>query len=219
VSLAALQPLAWCAAFWTALWLYERRARPARPVRFALGLVLGAALAHAGWLALHAPLTWPALRARPGLRLDPSRGYCVLFLPLGLLALERSGAALASLPLALAVARLGCLAAGCCGGVAAALVEIAGQGALAAGLASLDARRAGALALAGFGALRLVSELLRGAPPLGAPIVAPALLAAGWLVLGAGLFVRAVRMARSGRSPHEHDDVARSDAFHARPAV
>ena len=197
MSLALLQPVAWSAAFWTALWLYARRAGP-RPIRFACALALGAALAHAGWLLLHAPATWPALRARPALMLDPSLGFCVLFLPLGPLLLERSPAAFASLPLALAVARLGCLAAGCCQGAPtgapwavaglhpAPLYEIAGFLALHGGVV-----RAPALAvpvvLGGIGALRLLLDPLRAAPPLGAPVVPAAAIAAAWMFVAAAL--------------------------------
>ena len=184
MSLALLQPVAWSAAFWTALWLYDRRAGP-RPARFACALALGAALAHAGWLLLHAPATWPALHGRPGLLFDPSLGFCVLFLPLGPLLLERSSAAFASLPLALAVARLGCLAAGCCQG--ARLYEIAGLLALHGAVARGDARFTAPLVLGGLGALRLLVEPLRAAPPLGAPVVPAAAIAGAWLVVAAVL--------------------------------
>jgi hypothetical protein len=214
VSLAALQPLAWCAAFWTAVWLYTRRAAPARPLRFALALALGAALAHAGWLLLHAPAVWPALRARPAWLLDPSVGACVLFVPLGLLAVERSPAAFASLPLALAVARLGCLAAGCCGGTASAapwafgsrhptaLYEIAGLVALHQAASRAASRRVAALVLGGIGTLRLLVDPLRARPPLGAPLVEPELLAAAWIVFAAGWRLQADRIPPLGRSQH-----------------
>jgi len=199
MSLALLQPIAWCAAFWTALFLYTRRARPARPLRFTCALALGAALAHAGWLLLHVPVIWPALRARPGLLLDPSLGFCVLFVPLGPLLLERSAAAFASLPLALAVARLGCLAAGCCHGTPTeapwavaglhptALYEIAGWLALHGVVSRAEAHFVAPLVLGGIGALRLLIDPLRAAPPLGAPIVPPATIAAAWLALAAAL--------------------------------
>jgi hypothetical protein len=195
MSLALLQPAAWCAAFWTALLLYTRRARPAQPLRFACALALGAALAHAGWLLLHAPALWPALLARPGLLLAPSLGFCVLFLPLGPLLLERSAAAFASLPLALAVARLGCLAAGCCHGTPTALpwamaglhptalYEIAGLLALHGVVSRAGARSAAPLVLGGMGALRLLIDPLRAAPPLGAPLVPAAAIAAAWLAI------------------------------------
>ena len=212
MSLALLQPVAWCAAFWTALLLYTGRARPAQPLRFACALVLGAALAHAGWLLLHAPAIWPALRTRPGLLFDPSRGFCVLFLPLGLLLLERSAAAFASLPLALAVARLGCLAAGCCQGTPTtapwamaglhptACYEIIGLLVLHGGVSRADARFSAPLVLGGMGGLRLLIEPLRAAPALGAPIVASASIAAGWLALSALALGLAVRPRRAQSS-------------------
>ncbi len=199
MSLALLQPVAWCAAFWTALFLYKRIASPARPLRFGCALALGAALAHAGWLLLHAPAIWPAIRERPALLLDPSLGFCVLFVPLGPLLLERSAAAFASLPLALAVARLGCLAAGCCHGTPTAmpwavaglhptaLCEIAGLLALHGAVSRAQARLAEPLVLGGIGVLRLLISPLRGAPPLGAPIVSPAEIAGTWLFLAAVL--------------------------------
>lgn len=195
MSLALLQPIAWCAAFWTALFLYTTRVRPASPLRFACALALGAALAHAGWLLLHAPAIWPALRVRPGLLLDPSLGFCVLLLPLGPLLLERSPAAFASLPLALAVARLGCLSAGCCAGTPTsapwaaagrhptALYEIAGLILLHGVVGRADARFSEPLVLGGIGVLRLLIDPMRAAPPLGAPLVAPAAIAAGWLAV------------------------------------
>jgi hypothetical protein len=192
---ALLQPVACWAAFWTALVLYRLRGGP-RTVRFACALGLGAALAHAGWLLLNAPASWPALRARPGLLLTPA-GFCVLFVPLGPLLLERSAAAFASLPLALAVARLGCLVAGCCQGAPlpvawsmaglhpAPIYEIAGLLALHGAVSRAGARSAAPLALAGFGLLRLLIEPLRAPPPLGAPMLPPAALAAAWVCLAA----------------------------------
>ena len=203
MSLALLQPVAWCAAFWTALFLYTRRARPAQPLRFTCALALGAALAHAGWLLLHAPLAWAALGTRPGLLLDPLFGFCVLFLPLGPLLIERSSAAFASLPLALAVARLGCLAAGCCHGTPTAapwavaglhptaLYEIAGLLALHGGVSRAGGRFVAPLVLGGVAALRLLLEPLRALPPLGAPIFTPAAVAFAWLAIASGLAWRA----------------------------
>ncbi len=197
MSLALLQPLAWCAAFWAALFLYTRRARSAQPVRFACALALGAVLAHLGWLLLQFPVLWPALRTRPGLWLDPSIGYCVLFVPLGPLLLERSAAAFASLPVALAVARVGCLAAGCCHGTPmtaawsvvgyhpTVLYEIAGLLVLHGIVSRGSERFAAPLTLSGIGALRLLLNPLRAASPLGPPLVAPATLAVLWLAAAA----------------------------------
>ena len=116
-----LRLLAWSAAFWTALCVGGRRlATPAQRRRLALGLVLGALAARAGFFALHAGV---ALQ-RPRLLLDFGTGYSVVFVPFGLLAAApwrrggpelsaHLGAGLVGLPLALAVARLGCFAAGC----------------------------------------------------------------------------------------------------------
>jgi hypothetical protein len=145
----------------------------------------------------------------------------VLFVPLGVLcAAPRArrarrdylAAALGALPLAFAVARLGCLAAGCCPGTASALPWSLpdGRGARAHPVAAYDALgsaslhlalrsvrlalRAG-LALAGFGALRLALEPLRAPPPLGAPCLSPAWLAALWLAAGLASTVRS--LARS----------------------
>ena len=102
------QLLALGAAFQVAVWRYEGD----RPLGFLCGLVSGAALAHFGW----ALLSWEAARSARWVWLDPSVGYCVLFVPLGVLVFTRSPAAFRALPLAFAVARAGCLAAGCCGG-------------------------------------------------------------------------------------------------------
>ena len=124
VSAALGQALAFSAAFWLAFALAQRASGGAFPVRIALSLVLGAAAAHLGWAALHPAV----LRTSPAALLDPSRGFCVLFVPLGALAAAPRGraggrerflaAVLGALPLSLAVARLGCLAAGCCLGAA-----------------------------------------------------------------------------------------------------
>jgi hypothetical protein len=208
------QAAALTAAFWVALALAARDQREPRALaRIALGLALGAGLAHLGWAALHAS----SVRTAPRALLDPRRGYCVLFVPLGLLACApRGGAArarhlassLPALPLALAVARLGCLAAGCCLGTPSelpwaargpggetlhpvALYDAAGGAALHAALrAAPRALRAG-LALAGLGALRLALEPLRASPPLGEPALAPAWLAGAWLAAGCALAARA----------------------------
>ncbi len=219
MSLALLQPVAWCAAFWTALFLYRRRAGPARLHHFALALVLGALLAHAGWLLMNTPGVWRAARARPGLLLDPSFGFCVLFVPFGLLLLERSAAAFASLPLALAVAKLGCLAAGCCHGTPTsapwavaslhptALYEIAGLLALHGAVSRAEARFAAPLVLGGIGALRLLIDPLRAAPPLGAPLIPPGAIAAAWLALAAALAWR--RRGSQGLSEARQRDTER----------
>jgi len=157
VTPAALYEAALCAAFWVALAGY--RPRGARDAgRFVAGLALAAALARAGgllWapagLLLAAPWRAPA-RAR--------------FL----------GAALPALPLAFAVAKLGCLAAGCC---AAAGGEALGFAAVHAAARGLPRRRAAAVALAGIAAVRLAVI------PLRPEARHSALLAAVWLAAAA----------------------------------
>jgi hypothetical protein len=186
-----------CAALWTAVSLY----RGGRPLRFVAALAAGAAFAHLGWARLH----WAAVAGHPAALLDPTLGYCVLFLPLGPLLLAPEAATWRALPLALAVARLGCLIAGGCHGVAAAwgshptpLYEVALLLALHLAVrASADARAA-AVFLAGFGLARLTVEPWRAAPPLGPPTLDPALLAALWTGVGLLTLLPWRRCARGG---------------------
>jgi hypothetical protein len=150
-----LYEVALCAAFWASVWRFD--AARTSGLRFVAGLALGALFARAGGL---------------------------LFAPAGLLlsaplaARERAtflSAALPTLPLAFATAKLGCIAAGCC---AVAGGEALGFAAL--GLAVRASPRGGAgLALAGIGAVRLATLPLRPEASLSA---LPALL---WLALGA----------------------------------
>lgn len=162
-------------------------------VRAALALALGALCAHLGWAALYAHL----VREDPASLLAPI-GFSVLFVPLGLLAAtpwraprdERDAflaAAFGALPLALASARLGCIAAGCCGPLVAVGLDAAGLVALHALVRSAPRRWTASLVMMGFGALRLAIEPLREEPSLGAPLVPAALLAAGWVALGVAL--------------------------------
>jgi hypothetical protein len=190
-----------CAALATALRLH----RGSRPLRFAAGLALGALLSHLGWAALHAE----AVAAQPAAALDLAAGHCVLFLPLGPLLLAPDAASWRALPLALAVARLGCLASGCCGGVAAPWgthPTPAYEGGLALalhfGLRAAPAACAGPLFALGFGLARLLVEPLRAPPPLGDPLVAPAALAGLWLAAGV-LGLAAAARARAGRAAPE----------------
>ena len=177
-----LQLLALSGAFWTALLLYRGEA----PRRFVAALALAAVFAHLGWALLH---SGPVL-AHPWALLDPA-GFSVLFAPLGLLALERSAAAFATLPLAIAVARLGGLAAGCCHGARGEptpLVEIAALLALHLGLRRLRVDWTAPAVLAGLGLIRLLTEPWRATPPLGPPAVSAAVLAAAWIGAGVLLF-------------------------------
>jgi len=227
VTLPAPAPLLfWLAAFWIAVAGHARRAPDGEGVlRLGLGLALGALLAHLGWALLHAD----AVARHPAALLDPRAGASVLFVPLGILLValpaprrERArflAAALGSLPLALATARLGCVLAGCCFATPrglpwalalgpddalrhpTALYEIAGLLVLTAGVRAAPPQRAAALVLAGLGALRLVVQPFRSPPALGEPLVPASLLAAAWLALGLGLLLRAPRpRAREARA-------------------
>lgn len=196
MSAAAVQLATWSAAFWLALRLEARRP-PARPARFALALVLGAVLARAG----HA-LLWS--RPRPGLA--AGEAVSVLFVPLGLLLVGSGPGAFASLPLPLAVARLGCLAAGCCRGASGewlplyeAAFLVALHRALARGtLAAAPERFAWA-----FGALRLAEAPWRPRVET-APLdgcVTPGAVALGWIAIGSVLAAQRC-VTKSGRFPH-----------------
>lgn len=235
---ATLQVLAFAAAFWTALLGFAGRgagvpgaeassSNVARELgasigawRLVLGLALGAVFAHGLWALLHLP----EVAAHPRVLLSPAVGYTVLAVPLGPLATAPwrapaarrdawLAAALGALPFALAVARLGCLAAGCCHGVPTGLpwgirlegappvhptrlYEIAGLVAL--GLAVRRAPRAwvAPAVLAGFGVLRLAVEPWRAAPPLGAPWLPVWVPAAGWVLVAFPLSPRPLLPSR-----------------------
>jgi hypothetical protein len=196
-------------AFWIATRGYVRRGGEAESgPRFVAGLVLAAASSHLGWALLHLD----QVVANPRALLHPTAGQSVLFAPLGVLALSPWGraararylaAALGSLPHAFAVARLGCLAAGCCRGVAGALgthptrlYEIAGLLALDAWTRRLPSAWVGPSTLVGFGGIRLLTEPVRAAPPLGEPLVAPSALGLGWIAIGSAMAVTAARRPR-----------------------
>lgn len=222
---ALLQPVALCGAFWVAVRGFRRRVPDgAHAGRFAFGLGLGAVLAHAGWLALYPQQVWQ----HPWAALDPTLGFCVLFVPLGpWLVAPRSpapaatsqrvcylAAALGSLPLALATARLGCIAAGCCGGVIAelpwlasvrgnavvrhptAVYEIAGWLALHWIVARARPSLVAPVVAIGTGLIRLAVDPWRVSPPLGAPLLPVPLLACGWVAVGGVLGVRSLRPKR-----------------------
>ena len=187
-------------AFWMAIFVYLRRGGDAESgSRFVAGLALAGASAHLGWALLHLD----DVMAHPRALLNPAVGHSVLFAPLGILALapgkgagrERYlAAALGSLPQAFAVARLGCLASGCCHGTsgvfgadATLLGEIAGYLALAGWTRRLPAAWVAPATLSGFGTLRLVTEPFRAPSPLGEPLIAPTALAIGWIAVGAAM--------------------------------
>jgi len=193
-----IQLLALFGAFWMAVLSY----RGARPLRFVLGLGAAALLAHLGWAVLHWEVVWEV----PWARLDPSTGFCVLFAPLGLLLVERSAAAFRALPLAFAVARAGCLAAGCChgsGGEPTPIYEMGGLVCLHAAMSKIADRRAIPAFCAGFGLVRLGVEPWRAIPPLGEPVISPAWIAGAWVA--AGIVVAfAGREGRSGSAPAQN---------------
>jgi len=176
---AFLQLAAWCAAFWLAVWLHARREPgPRARMRFALALGLGALLARIG----HSVLFGGA-----GRMLDPREGFSVLFLPIGVLAFEPSPAAFSALPLALAMARLGCLVAGCCRGVGGEPLPLVEASVLAL-LPPILSRgapedHAGRFAFA-FGGLRLFESPWR-APVPGGAVATPELVAFAWIGVGA----------------------------------
>jgi phosphatidylglycerol:prolipoprotein diacylglycerol transferase len=202
-------------AFWTALITFPGRSQSSEALRLVLALLVGAALAHLGWMVLYLP----HLLDHPLWILDPTRGFSVLFLPLGPVLLAPRGVprrrafltrTFASLPLPLAVARLGCLAAGCCYGIPTStpwgvqvaaeasvhptpLYEIAGCLGLHGVLRRVPSRCVTPVFLAGFGLIRLLVEPWRSMAPIGPPVVPPALLAAAWLV--AGLQLARTRLA------------------------
>ena len=209
----SLAPVArWAAlggAFWMAIFVYLRRGGEAESgSRFVAGLALAGAFAHLGWAFLHID----DVMAHPRALLNPAVGHSVLFAPLGILALapgKRAGrerylaAALGSLPQAFAVARLGCLASGCCHGTfgvfgadATLLCEIAGHLALAGWTRRLPAGWVGPVTLLGFGTLRLVTEPFRAPSPLGEPLIAPTALAIGWIAVGAAMASVALQRPR-----------------------
>lgn len=200
MSGSGVQLLALTGAFWTALALY----RGDRMLRLAAGLALGAALAHLGWALLYLP----QVLAHPWALLYPFTGFCVLFVPLGLLVCAPHADAFRVLPAALVVARLGCLAAGCCPGTPSALpwalsglhptplYEVAGLLGLHAAARRLPAPWVIPFVLGGFGLLRLGLDPLRAVPPLGAPALPAAGIAGLWVVSALALgFGRVARPA------------------------
>ena len=207
MGLESAQSLALWAAFWAAVLSFRRCAsEPAGALRFVLALVCGAVFAHVGWALLHLP----RVSRHPAILLDASRGFTLLTVPLGvLLAIpwRRSrgdrdrflASALRALPLAFAVAKLGCLAAGCCRGLPmdrfwgvvsastpplhpTVLYEAAGFTLLHAALRHRSDAWVAPVFAFGFGAIRLSVEPLRAPPPLGEPAIPVAVLAAAWLI-------------------------------------
>ena len=125
--------------------------------------------------------------------MDPSAAT-LLFFPLGVLLVAPWREALAALPPALLVARLGCLPHGCCyGSAAAALPELAAWAAIGWAIRRRP-HWTTPLVLSGFGLIRLFGELSSLRVDAGDVIVPPALVASGWVVAGLVLAPR-IRMA------------------------
>lgn len=196
----SLHTVALFGAFWTVL----VRCRPfaeASTLRCVVALAAGAVAAHLGWALLH-PLE---VRLQPLRVLEPSVGLCVLFLPAGVALATRAPSVWRVLPGGLAVARLGCLAAGCCGGLhgeATPALEIAGLAILDRELQRAGPRWSLPGFLIGFGAIRLAVEPWRGPPPLPGSYEVAGWIALGWAALGGVLAFQAEwRSAPTPASP------------------
>jgi hypothetical protein len=234
----AVQVLALCAAFWVAVFGFLGRApEGCDRLRFPIGLALGALLAHLGWAALYLPSVWHD----PWAVTELGGGFSVLFLPLGLMATAPwrgdagrrdayLGAALGCLPLAQAVARLGCLAAGCCLGEPtelpwgvgspgdsaprhpAAFYEIVGLLVLCGCLRGVARERVAGPVLVGLGAVRLVLEPWRAMPALGSPSIPPCALAASWILAGLAVHRAGCGVGRVMARPRQNVDQSRAPA-------
>ncbi len=212
---AWILPVCQLAAFWVAVLTY----RGEFPLRFVLGLGLGALLARLGWGLLHwpqlFPFVWPPAGGLEGVRsllqwFLPGSGFSLLFVPLGPLLVvpwrrgigvcTRFGAAAGrSLAPAFAVARLGCVLAGCCPGLPmdaavggrplypTTLFELLGWGLTSLLVARVPDHRVPGLLLLAFGGLRLITEPWRAPPPLGDPVIDPGWIAVAWFAAGLGL--------------------------------
>ena len=223
-------------AFWVALLGYRGPFR----FRFLLGLGLGAILTRLGWLLLQAPAFLSPLSREVGgaaelgspgtfalWLLQPGAGASVLFVPLGPmglgLGLRRSGGVGAfwassarALAPAIAMARFGCVLAGCCSGrlwpggtpgpwphsagYPTALIEWAAWLGVSFLLFRIPREKVLGAFLLAFGGLRLVAEPLRESPPQGDPCLDPGWIALGWLFLGLVAVGRDAKV-RPGRHP------------------
>jgi hypothetical protein len=193
----SLQIIALIGAFWTALAGCRTRSE-ASSLRCVVALASGAAATHLGWALLH-PL-W--LRLHPTWLLDPGAGFCTLFLPLGIGLVTRDPGLWRSLPRALAVARLGCVMAGCCHGLhgeRTPAIEIAGLAILHRELQRARKHWTVPAFLIGFGSIRLAVEPWRAPPPIPGSLDIAGWIALGWVGLGVGVAVQLV--ARSAPTP------------------
>lgn len=214
-----------CTAFWVGIWGYLRRSPSGEgAVRCVVGLALGAIAAHLGWITLNvqhvAAAGWQGWIA--------PTGFCVLFVPLGplLVAPARSdsdrrlrflAAAFGSLPLGIAVARIGCLVAGCCRGVSTAVpwaTDVGGTAVhptpayeigtlliLSWATARVPKGFIAPLVVAGLGLGRLVVEPWRETALLGAPVLPIEAVAGAMLVAGSVWAFRVWSARGPGASP------------------
>ena len=230
-SLIALDPWFFpAAAFW---WAVLSFGGPSK-IRFWMGLALGGVLARLLWAGLHFPLWFEA----PWSLIDRTGGFCVLALPLGPFLLApcrstsaaarsyRAHAARALIP-ALALARMGCVWLGCCGGRVeihgwthpVALYEAVFWLGLACVMPRIPDRQAPGLWLFAFGAVRLLLEPLRAAPPLGPPELRVGWIALAWLSMGLVMLVFDGRETEGpgGRGPSRSEPVRSSSPVDPTP--
>jgi hypothetical protein len=200
--------VACCGAFWLCVIVYWRRSSSVvERRRFIAALALGGAAARGGWALLHLERV-----ARSPLELlDPAAGFSSLFVLLGPLAVGAGsateqartrflGEALGVLLLGIAVARLGCLAAGCCAGIAmesplaiagfsfanhpVPLYDVTGLLVLHLMAARIPTRLVVPTVLVGFGCLRLFLEPLR---PSSGGAMAVEIVCSAWIALGVSI--------------------------------
>jgi hypothetical protein len=200
--------VACCGAFWLCVIVFWRRSSSVVECRRVIAaLALGAVAARGGWALPHLH----HVARSPAVLLDPAAGFSSLFVPLGPLAATPWGAtrearriflaeAFHVLPLGLAVARLGCLAAGCCGGIAmespvavggvsfanhpVPLYDAAGLLVLYLTGRRLPTSLVAPTVLVGFGCLRLFLEPLR---PSSEGSMAVEIICSSWIALGVSL--------------------------------
>lgn len=211
------------AALWAAFWIAWLRftgspLNRSDAARFGISLVAGVIFAHLGWWALG-----PARGPEPLAALfNPWQGYSLLFVPIGPLLIGvglrdptrarelRARACLALTP-ALAVARLGCLFAGCCHGIPTSmpwgvpssasalrvhptpLYEIAAFTVLCLLLSRLPLRWVTPAFLVGFGLVRCAVLPWRAESGFAGGCAPASLVAGAWIVLGLAASVRAAR--------------------------
>lgn len=206
----------WCGAFWTLVFLARNRVVVrGDALRLIVALGLGAIFSHLG-TALTEPSRTPA-------------GFSVLFVPLGVLLVAlASGSsadrdrflslALPALPLAFAVARLGCVLGGCCFGEATrvawavrapeggnlvhpvALYEVTLLVGLHVLVCATAKRYRPMLALGGIGLIRMALEPIR-AHAAGEPLLAASWVALAWLLVATAMLVGQSPVHRKNRPP------------------